>query len=120
MAESCHTPTHQEEAAEARRLSKILAGPQGIDIPLRELKLDAFICATNDPAGELDLQRGDADTRVCSSPAAVAGYPHLTVPMGRVHKLPVGLSFIGTAGSDSRLLAYGHAFEILRTGVFQA
>jgi len=120
MAESCHTPTHQEEAAEARRLSKILAGPQGIDIPLRELKLDAFICATNDPAGEWDLQRGDADTRVCSSPAAVAGYPHLTVPMGRVNKLPIGLSFIGTAGSDSRLLAYGHAFEILRTGVFQA
>jgi Asp-tRNA(Asn)/Glu-tRNA(Gln) amidotransferase A subunit family amidase len=40
--------------------------------------------------------------------------------MGRVNKLPIGLSFIGTAGSDSRLLAYGHAFEILRTGVFQA
>ena len=114
MAESCHTPTHQGEATEARWLSKMLAGPQGLDIPLRELKLDALICATNDPAVEMDLQRGDANTRVCSSPAAVAGYPHLTVPMGRIGKLPIGLSFIGAAGSDDSLLAYGHAFESAR------
>lgn len=120
MAEACHTPTHQEEAAKARRLSQMLAGPQGLDVPLRELRLDALICATNDPAGKMDLQRGDANTRVCSSPAAIAGYPHLTVPMGRVGRLPIGLSLIGQAGSDALLLSYGHAFEILRAGAFQA
>ena len=49
--------------------------------------------------------------------AAVAGYPHLTVPMGLVRGLPVGLSFIGPKWSDGRLLAFGHAFE-LRRGEF--
>jgi amidase len=44
-------------------------------------------------------------------PAAVAGYPHLTVPMGLVDGLPVGLSFVGPAWSEARLLAYGYAFE---------
>ena len=43
--------------------------------------------------------------------AAVAGYPHLTVPMGLVDGLPVGLSFVGTAWSDRKLLAFGYAFE---------
>ena len=46
-----------------------------------------------------------------SSPAAVAGYPHLTVPAGNVHGLPVGLSFVGPAWSDARLLALGDTFE---------
>ncbi len=43
--------------------------------------------------------------------AAAAGYPHLTVPMGQVDGLPVGLSFIGTAWSDAQLLSYGYAYE---------
>ena len=43
--------------------------------------------------------------------AAIAGYPHLTVPMGLVDGLPVGLSFVGPAWSDAQLLAYGYAFE---------
>ena len=45
-------------------------------------------------------------------PAAVAGYPHLTVPMGQVDGLPVGLSFVGPAWSEASLLAYGYAFEL--------
>jgi amidase len=49
--------------------------------------------------------------------AAVAGYPHLTVPMGGVRGLPVGLSFIGPAWSDARVLAYGHAFEQAAPGM---
>lgn len=120
LAESRSSQAHQVEAAEARRLSKKLAGPLGLDVALKEHRIEAIVCATNDPAGEIDLQRGDADTRVCSSPAAVAGYPHLTVPMGRVGRLPVGLSFFGAAGSDARLLSFGHVFEGLSAGAFQA
>ena len=52
-----------------------------------------------------------ADVRVCSTPAAVAGYPHLTVPMGFVDGLPIGLSFFGAAWRDADVLALGHAFE---------
>ena len=43
----------------------------------------------------------------------MAGYPHLTVPMGQLHGLPVGLSFVGTAWSEAKLLAIGYAFEQL-------
>jgi amidase len=72
-----------------------------------------LICPTNDPAARIDLEHGDPDVRCASSPAAIAGYPHLTVPMGLVEGMPVGLSFMGPAWSEGRLLAYGHAFEAL-------
>ncbi|MFC5455793.1 amidase [Prosthecobacter fluviatilis] len=93
--------------AEARRL----AGPEGIDAALREHRLDALICPTNDPVGLIDLAHGDSNDRVASTPAAVAGYPHLTVPLGLVDGLPIGFSFMGTAHADARILALGHAFE---------
>ena len=70
-----------------------------------------MICPTNDPVGRIDLAHGDTDERVASTPAAVAGYPHLTVPLGFVDGLPVGFSFMGTAHADTRVLALGHAFE---------
>jgi amidase len=98
-------------AATARAEARRLAGPEGIDAVMRAQELDALICPTNDPPGTIDLQRGDVDVRCASTPAAVAGYPHLTVPMGSVHGLPVGLSFMGAAWSEARLLAFGHAFE---------
>jgi amidase len=46
-----------------------------------------------------------------TTPPAVAGYPHLSVPMGQVHGMPVGLSFVGTAFSDARLIGYAYAYE---------
>jgi amidase len=55
--------------------------------------------------------KGDNDSSNSSFLPATAGYPHLTVPMGFVHELPVGLSFIGPAWSDAKLLAMGYAFE---------
>lgn len=110
-AERRSTPEIIAEAAEARTISRRLAGPEGIDAALAEHRLDALICPTNDPAGVIDLKNGDANTRVASTPAAVAGYPHLTLPMGLADGLPIGLSFIGTTWSEARLLAYGHAFE---------
>lgn len=110
-AEQRREATHQTQAQDARSLALDLAGPQGIDAALKEHRLDALICATNDPAGFLDLSRGDRGGRTASGPAAVAGYPHLTVPMGKVEGMPVGLSFFGTAWSEPRLLAFGDAFE---------
>lgn len=113
-AESRHTPEHLAKAVELRQLATRLAGPEGIDVALKKDRLDALICPTNDPAGRIDLGLGDANVRVFSTQAAVAGYPHLTVPMGVAEGLPVGLSFIGPAWSEARLLEMGHAFELLR------
>lgn len=97
--------------AEARATARRLAGPEGIDAALKADQLDALICPTNDLIYRTDLAKGDGRTRGCSTPAAVAGYPHLTVPMGFVEGLPVGLSFFGAAWTDGLLLGLGHAFE---------
>ena len=113
QAEKLGTPEIVAAGNEARQLAKKLAGPEGIDAALKAHHLDALICPTNDPAGLIDLKKGDDHVRVASTPAAVAGYPHLTIPMGFVDGLPVGLSFIGTANADARILALGHACEQL-------
>jgi len=73
--------------------------------------IDALIRSTDDPSFRIDVAKGDNDTSTASYLPATAGYPHLTVPMGFVHELPVGLSFIGPAWSDAKLLAFGYAFE---------
>jgi amidase len=95
--------------ATARRL----AGPEGIDRLRREHNVDILLAVTNGPAWSIDLINGDRFVGPSASQLpAVAGYPHLTVPMGRVHGLPIGLSFIGTRWDDARVLAAGHAFEL--------
>ena len=112
-AEQMRTPEIVAAGAAARENARRLAGPQGIDAALQAHQLDALICPTNDPVGRIDLALGDTDERVASTPAAVAGYPHLTVPLGMVEGLPVGFSFMGTAHADTRILALGHAFELM-------
>lgn len=87
------------------------AGPEGIDRLLELYQLDALIAPTTGPAWTIDLVNGDQILGGATTLAAVAGYPHLTVPMGQVHGLPVGLSFVGSAWSDARLLGMGYAFE---------
>ncbi|MFN0075143.1 MAG: amidase [Prosthecobacter sp.] len=113
QAEQLGTPEIIAAGQEARKLAMQLAGPEGIDAALKAHDLDALICPTNDPVGLIDLKSGDTNERVASTPAAVAGYPHLTVPMGFVDGLPVGFSFIGTANDDAHILALGHHFEQL-------
>lgn len=113
QAESLGAPEIIESGRLAREEARKLAGPEGIDTALKAHKLDALICPTNDPAGVINLDKGDSHERVFSTPAAVAGYPHLTVPMGLVDGLPVGFSFVGTAKADAKILALGHAFEQL-------
>ena len=77
----------------------------------RANRLDALIAPTGGPAWLIDPVNGDHSGAGFSSPAAVAGYPHLTVPAGFVRGLPVGLSFVGPAWSEGTLLALGHAYE---------
>jgi amidase len=97
-----------DELASNRRLM----GAQGIDATVTKFKLDAIVAPTQGPADLIDLVNGDAGGRGSfTSPAAVAGYPHVTVPMGMVHGLSVGLSFIGPAWSEARLLELAYAFE---------
>jgi amidase len=94
--------------------SKRLAGPEGIDKVLADHHLDALVAPTTGPAWRIDLTYGDRSAGSFSTFPAVAGYPHLTLPMGQVRGMPIGLSFIGTAGSEAKLLDLAAAFE--RTG----
>ncbi|MDO7853097.1 amidase [Hymenobacter convexus] len=85
---------------------------QAIDGLLKTHQLTAIIGVTTGPAWCIDWANGDYSTGVdFSSPAAMAGYPHLTVPMGQVLGLPVGLSFVGSAYQEGQLLGLGYAYE---------
>ena len=91
--------------ASRRKARRVLAAA------FSEHKLECLVTVTGGPSWRIDLVRGDNHSGESSGLPAVAGYPHLTVPMGTVHRLPVGLSFIGPAWSEARLLALGYAFE---------
>jgi amidase len=96
----------------ARSRSLRLAGREGIDAALKSKKLDALIAPTMGPAWVEDYINGDHYLGGTISQApAVAGTPHVTVPMGAVQGLPIGLSFVGAAWSDARLIRYAYAFE---------
>ncbi|MFI4975050.1 MAG: amidase [Caulobacterales bacterium] len=95
----------------ARADSLRMAGAEGIDKLIAEGRLDALIAPSFGPAYRTDLVTGDHGAGRASTLPAVAGYPHLTVPMGQVQGLPVGLSFIGPAWSDAEMLTLGYAFE---------
>ncbi|MBL0211529.1 MAG: amidase [Holophagaceae bacterium] len=100
-------PAYVKALETCRRLSQ--AG--GIDAAMDKHRLDALLAPTGNPADVTDLVNGGGGGGSCSSPAAVAGYPHLTVPMGHAFGLPVGLSFFGRAWSERKLLNLGFAFE---------
>ena len=96
----------------ARATSLRIAGRDGIDAFLAKDHLDALVCPTMPPAWKIDAANGDQINGAGAGQlAAVAGYPHLTVPMGTVMGLPVGLSIIGPAWSEARLIGYGYAYE---------
>jgi amidase len=110
--QSEQTAGHDRAAyAKLRDATKRAAGRDGIDAMLKTHKLDALIAPTLSPAWTTDLVNGDHFLGGATTLPAVAGYPHLTVPMGLVRGLPVGLSFIGTAWSEAALLGMGYAFE---------
>jgi amidase len=84
---------------------------EGIDATMNKHKLDAIICPTGTAAWPIDLVNGDGGYSSSSSLAAVAGYPHITLPMGYVLGMPVGISFFGRARSEASLIKYAYAYE---------
>ena len=96
----------------ARANSLRLAGAQGIDRMMRENRVDALVAPTLGPAWTTDILNGDHVAGGGSTTLpAVSGYPHVTVPTGLVGSLPVGLSFMGEAWSEAKLLSFAFAYE---------
>ena len=88
-----------------------LSQAEGIDRVMDEHQLDAIIAPTGSPAWKTDHENGDKFHVGSSSPAAMSGYPNITIPMGFVDELPVGLSFFGRAWSEPVLLEIVYAYE---------
>jgi len=102
--------TYRRELARDLRMSRTL----GIDVVMTAHKLDALVAPTGGPAWLIDLVNGDGGTAAAPGPstvAAVAGYPHITVPAGYFHGLPVGISFFGRAWSEPTLITLAYAYE---------
>jgi len=85
----------------------------GIDALLADHKVDILVAPSGPIPGRVDPINGDIwpDWAGAGYLAAIAGYPHLSVPMGDVHGLPVGLSFIGAQDMDANVLSFGYAYE---------
>lgn len=90
-----------------------LTRKNGIDAVMKKYKLDAIIVPSGGPSWVIDLVNGDATNwdMESTSPAAVAGYPHITVPAGYIFGLPVGISFFSTAWQEPTLIKLAYAFE---------
>lgn len=87
---------------------------EGIDLTMTKYTLDALMAPTGGPAWVTDLVNGDGGTAMAPGPStvtSVAGYPHITVPMGFARGLPVGLSFFGRAWSEPTLIKLAYAYE---------
>ena len=110
QAQATKGPT-DEAYLKARADSMRQAGAEGIDALIAAHRLDALIAPSYGPASRFDFAAGDHIAGRSSQLPAVSGHPHLTVPMGQVRGLPVGLSFIGPAWSEALLLGLGHAYE---------
>jgi len=98
-----------EALAEVMRLSR----DEGIDAVMAEHRLDAIVAPTGSPAWTSDPINGDRYHMGSSSPAAISGYPNITVPMGAFHGLPVNISIWGRAWSEPELLRIAYAYEHL-------
>jgi len=100
-------PAYRRALRACRRLWRT----EGIDLVMTKFRLDALVAPTGNPAWPIDLINGDHFTGSVTTPAAVAGYPHITVPGGFVSGLPVGISFFGRAWTEPALIRMAFAFE---------
>ncbi len=104
-------PLTEKAYVDALAKNHQLSRVEGIDAVVEQHALDAIVAPTKGPAWLTDWICGDPNGGSCSSPAAVAGYPHITVPAGFIHGLPVGISFFGCAWSEPILFKLAYAFE---------
>ena len=104
-------PLTDKEYLDALEKNDRLTRTEGIDAVMDKYNLDALVSPTDSPAWMTDLVDGDHFLGGSSQLAAVAGYPHITVPAGFVFGLPVGISFFGKAWSESVLLKIAYGFE---------
>ena len=104
-------PLTDPDYLEALEKNHRMTREEGIDAVMNKHNLDAIVSPTDSPAWMTDLVNGDHFLGGSSQLAAVAGYPHITVPAGDVFGLPVGISFFGRAWSESVLLKIAYAFE---------
>jgi len=88
-----------------------LSRKEGIDAVMDRLHLDAIVAPTGTPPWTTDLINGDHSVGSSTTPAAVAGYPSITVPAGFAYGQPVGISFIGRAWSEATLIKFAYAYE---------
>ncbi len=104
-------PLSEDAYLKALEKAQRMARAEGIDAVMDKHKLDALLAPSGGPAPLIDPVLGNRGGFSCSTPAAVAGYPHLTLPLGHSFGLPVGLSFFGRAWSEPTLLKLAFAFE---------
>ena len=101
------SPVYRRAVARCHQLARA----EGIDLVVRRHRLDAIVCPTSTPQRPIDFVDGDGGGVDCTTPAAVAGYPHVTVPMGYVLGMPVGLSFFSVAWSEPVLIKAAYGYE---------
>jgi len=104
-------PLTTKEYLDSVEKCRVLSREKGIDQVMNEKQLDAIVGPTGGPAWLIDLVNGDSFGGGSSSPAAIAGYPNISVPMGNVRGLPVGISFFGRAWSEPVLIKLAYSFE---------
>jgi amidase len=104
-------PLTDQEYLDALEQNHRMARDEGIDATLKKHQLDAIVAPSAGPSSPIDLVNGDHFLGGSSSPAAVAGYPSITVPAGYLFGLPVGISFIAGAYQEPTLIKLTHAFE---------
>ncbi len=117
LFELAETTTDREAYEKARENAVRIAGKETIDFLLAEHGVQFLVAPTRGPAWMSDLVLGDNFNGSIGfgAPAAIAGYPHLTVPMGHIEGLPVGLSILGAKWADHDVLKAGYAYEQART-----
>lgn len=104
-------PRSEKKYQEARANCLRLGRTEGIDAVLLKHNAKAIVAPSLTPAFLTDWMTGDGFSSACTIPACVSGYPHITVPAGFVHGLPVGLSFFGAAWNEPVLLQLAYGFE---------
>lgn len=104
-------PLTEQEYITAREECVRLSRQEGIDAVLDQHQLDALVMPTASPPWKIDLVDGDHGMGGASQPAALAGYPAITVPAGETFGLPVGVTFMGRAWTEPKLISFAYAFE---------